>query len=91
MFVLKPILLSFVLLTLGRQDNSFLGSAQELYSDDELIAMTDEELEQICVSRGFEIARDQVDPATGLPYEIGHEDFVEAAKTCISIEQEMYD
>lgn len=72
----------------------FLGSffvvSQEEYTEDALKAMTEEELEAICLVRGFEIMRDEIDPSTGLPYELSHEDFVEAARRCLEIEQEMY-
>lgn len=56
---------------------------------EELTAMTDDELEQICVTRGFTILRDAIDPATGKPYDLSHDDFVEAARQCLEIEQEM--
>lgn len=64
--------------------------AQEDYTEDTLQAMSEEELEKICVTRGFEIMRDEVDPSTGLPHELSHEDFVEAARRCLTIEREMY-
>ncbi len=62
---------------------------QEEYSKDDLTAMTDDDLEQICVSRGFEILRDAVDPSTGLAYALSHDDFVDAAQSCLEIEREM--
>ena len=62
---------------------------QEVYTQEELTAMTDDELEQICVTRGFTILRDAIDPDTGKPYDLGHDDFVEAARQCLQIEQEM--
>lgn len=64
-------------------------SSQDVYTTDDLTAMTDEDLERICVSRGFEILRDAIDPTTGLPYTLSHEDFVEAAQSCLEIEREM--
>jgi hypothetical protein len=62
---------------------------QEGFNIEELTAMTDDELEQICVKRGFTILRDAIDPATGKPYDLSHDDFVEAARQCLEIEQEM--
>ena len=59
------------------------------YTQEELTAMTDDELERICLARGFTISRDAVDPDTGNPYDLSHEDFVEAARQCLEIEQEM--
>lgn len=62
---------------------------QEEYTPEALTAMTEDELEQICITRGFQILRDEIDPTTGLPYELSHDDFVEAAQRCLDIEQEM--
>lgn len=62
---------------------------QDEYSDEVLKNMTSEELERICTVRGFEISLSEIDPTTGLPYEMTHEDFVEAAKQCLEIEREM--
>jgi hypothetical protein len=63
--------------------------AQETYTPEVLEAMTEDELEQICIVRGFQILRDEIDPTTGLPYELSHNDFVEAAQRCLEIEEEM--
>ena len=63
--------------------------AQGSYSETELEAMSDEELETICVERGFELVRDDIDPTTGEIYNLTHADFVEAAQRCLEIEQEM--
>jgi hypothetical protein len=52
--------------------------------------MPDEELELMCVSRGFELVKGEIDPTTGLAYELTHDDYVEAAQRCLAIEQEMY-
>ena len=59
------------------------------YTDAELEAMTDEQLEQICVERGFALVLDEVDNTTGEIYKFTHEDFVTAAQQCLAIEQEM--
>ena len=61
----------------------------ETFSEEQLKAMKDEELERICLDRGFEILRDEIDPSTGLPHELTHDDFVEAATRCLEIEREM--
>jgi hypothetical protein len=63
---------------------------QEEYTEDTLKTMSEEELEMICRVRGFEIMRDEIDPSTGLPHELSHDDYVEAARRCLSIEEEMY-
>jgi hypothetical protein len=63
---------------------------QEEYPESALRAMPDEELELMCVSRGFELVKDEIDPTTGLPHELTHDDYVEAAQRCLAIEQEMY-
>ena len=62
---------------------------QEVYTDEQLKSMTAEELESICNKRGFEISTNELDPATGLSYELTHDDFVEAARQCLNVEQEM--
>ena len=62
---------------------------QGMYTKEDLTAMTDNELEQICVTRGFTILRDAIDPDTGKSYDLSHDDFVEAARQCLEIEQEM--
>ena len=65
-------------------------AAQEEYTEDKLKTMSEEELEKICLVRGFEIMRDEIDPTTGLPHELSHDDYVEAARRCLAIEEEMY-
>lgn len=62
---------------------------QETYSEEELQALTVEELEAICLVRGFELLKDEIDPETGEPYKLSHADYVEAAKQCLAIEEEM--
>ena len=34
--------------------------------------------------------KDETDPETGQQYQFTHDDFVEAAKRCLAIEEEMY-
>mmetsp|Transcript_101944 Transcript_101944/g.294975 ORF Transcript_101944/g.294975 Transcript_101944/m.294975 type:complete len:299 (-) Transcript_101944:55-951(-) len=85
----KMISILFLVLFSVAMMESVLGQAT--FTDDDLNAMSDEELEQICIVRGFEILRDEIDPSTGLPYELNHDNFVEAARRCLEIEQEMND
>jgi len=66
-----------------------LMSQNPSYSESELEAMLDEELEGICLERGFELVKEDIDPTTGLLYEFTHADYVDAAKRCLAIEQEM--
>ena len=61
----------------------------ELFSDEELQVMTDEQLEEICVVRGFALVMDEIDPNTGDTYKFTHDDYVMAAQQCLAIEQEM--
>eukprot|EP00970_Alexandrium_tamarense_P018373 scaffold13330_cov205-Alexandrium_tamarense.AAC.10 len=59
--------------------------------DDEyidLISMSDEELEAICIYRGFELVR-EIDATTGEPLEYTHQDYVDAASECLQIEQDL--
>jgi hypothetical protein len=48
----------------------------------DLVDMTDEELEEICTSRGFELIRED-----GRVYT--HEDYVDAASECLQIETDL--
>mmetsp|Transcript_48123 Transcript_48123/g.102384 ORF Transcript_48123/g.102384 Transcript_48123/m.102384 type:complete len:305 (-) Transcript_48123:192-1106(-) len=50
--------------------------------------MSDEELEEICTSRGFELVR-EVDVDTGEPIVYTHRDFVDAAGECLRIEADV--
>jgi type II secretory pathway pseudopilin PulG len=63
---------------------------QMQYTEAQLRAMTEQQLEEICIQRGFELLKDEVDPATGEVYQLSHDDYVEAAMRCLAIEQEMY-
>jgi hypothetical protein len=56
---------------------------------EELQAMSEEQLEDICIQRGFELLKDEVDATTGEVYQLSHQDYVEAAMKCLAIEQEM--
>ncbi|CAB9516207.1 expressed unknown protein [Seminavis robusta] len=52
-------------------------------SVEELEALTDQELELICLERGFELIRD------GSEGDLTHDDYVEAARRCLAIEEDM--
>lgn len=54
----------------------------------DLESMSDEELEEICTSRGFDLVR-ETDPDTGEPLEYTHRDFVDAASECLQIESDL--
>ena len=69
-------------------DEERVSSRKAQLKKDEL--PSEEELEKICRIRGFEIMRDEIDPSTGLPHELSHDDYVEAARRCLAIEEEMY-
>lgn len=58
--------------------------------DFDLESMTIEELEDLCISRGFELVK-EIDPDTGAPKEFSKEEYIEAAKQCLEIEAEMED
>lgn len=63
-----------------------------MINDDEdmdLESMTNEELEDICTSRGFEVVKEK-DKETGDTKIYTHDDYVNAAKQCLEIEAEMY-
>lgn len=59
-------------------------SSREL--ERELQEMTKEELEQICLERGFELIKDEIDEETGLPIVSTHQDHVDAAWQCLQLE-----
>lgn len=58
--------------------------------DVDLDSMTNEELENICTSRGFELVK-EMDPTTGAERQYSKEDYLEAAIQCLEIEAEMED
>jgi len=59
--------------------------AQQNNALDYLESLTTEELELICVERGFELVHDENEPG-----ELTHADYVEAARRCLAIEEDMY-
>jgi hypothetical protein len=58
------------------------GDGQDLHE------LSDGDLENICTSRGFQLVR-EVDDATGELYVYSHEDFIDAARQCLQMEDEM--
>jgi hypothetical protein len=50
----------------------------------DLESMSNTELERICLERGFELVRDYSQGG-----ELTHEDYVDAARRCLAIEQDM--
>lgn len=65
----------------------------EVYYEDEvefvdLAELSDAELENICITRGFELIPN-TDPDTGEILVFTHDDYVEAAQQCLEVEKEM--
>jgi hypothetical protein len=56
--------------------------------DIDLESLSIEELEDLCISRGFELVK-EIDPDTGSPKEFSKDEYVEAARQCLEIEAEM--
>ena len=52
-----------------------------------LEAMTNEELEEICTSRGFELVREQDENEDEVVYT--HQDYIDAATECLQIEEDL--
>ena len=59
-----------------------LVSGQEEYSQLDLEGMTEAELEDICIKRGFQLVNEEA-------VELTKHDYIEAAQRCLAIEQEM--
>jgi len=59
--------------------------AEQTNALDYLESLTTEELELICVERGFELVHDENEPGA-----LTHADYVEAAQRCLAIEEDMY-
>jgi hypothetical protein len=71
-FLLFLVLVSFTIEIHGQESGYTLADFE---------SMTNEELEDICIQRGFELIKDDVD--------LQREDYIEAAQRCLTIEQEM--
>lgn len=52
----------------------------------DLSSMSEEQLEKVCEDRGYEMAKDEIDNDTGIPLIFTHDDYIEAAKQCLSID-----
>ena len=86
-----------ILLTLASSDESAhdvdqnlpnVDPANVLDEDKNLEDMTDEELEEICTSRGFELVR-EFNATTGDLLVYTHQDYVDAASECLQIEADL--
>lgn len=69
----------FVLMANGQQ-----AEVVTKITDEELEVMSDQELELICIERGFELIQDEMEDG-----DLTHEDYVDAAKRCLAIEEDM--
>jgi hypothetical protein len=69
------------------EDNNPTGedATRDQYID--LDGMSNEELEEICTSRGFQLDRGNIDDVDDIAY--GHQYYVDAARECLQIETEM--
>jgi hypothetical protein len=82
-YILCAILFAPAQSELAEEGNDMSGAHDEdgdEYID--LVDMTDEELEDICTSRGFELIREDGQVYT-------HEDYVDAASECLQIETDL--
>jgi len=52
----------------------------------DLESMSERELEQVCEDRGYEMVKDEIDEDTGKLLISSHDDYVDAAKQCLSIQ-----
>jgi len=69
--------------TTTKNDND--NDNEEYYN---LEAMTNEELEEICTSRGFELIH-ETDENTGEEIVYTHQDYIDAATECLQIEEDL--
>ena len=70
------------------EDDSPTGEdATREYEYIDLDGMSNEELEEICTSRGFQLDRGNIDDVDDIAY--GHQYYVDAARECLQIEAEM--
>jgi hypothetical protein len=60
-------------------------AASAAAADIDLYALSDAQLEEICTVRGFELVHDDDDET------FTHDDYVEAARQCLAIEEDMHD
>jgi hypothetical protein len=83
------ILMSIQVTLISGQDQDEVEVEVE-FSQSDLEIMTETELENICIKRGFQLVNDDIDPETGEKYTLTKQDYVEAAQRCLAIEKEMY-
>ena len=87
--ILSVTILLMTILETGASAQSLLlspsSSASSRELERQLQGMTKEELEQICVDRGFELIKDEIDVETGLPIVSTHQDHVDAAWQCLQL------
>jgi hypothetical protein len=86
------VLLLFVALSAADESvhssESHVDDGSEQDDEIELEDMTNEQLEEICTSRGFELVR-ELNPITGEPLVYTHQDYVDAASECLQIEADL--
>jgi hypothetical protein len=81
MIPLKRIICLLLLVCLARDSHG--QETQPRPTAEELDVLTDKELELICVERGFELIKG------GSEGELTHADYVDAARRCLAIEEDM--
>jgi len=86
----RPVFVFFLytLLLLLLQATSLSGQVEE-HNHSDLEHMTEAELEDICIKRGFQLVNDDIDPDTGEVFTLTKQDYIEAAQRCLAIEKEM--
>jgi hypothetical protein len=52
----------------------------------DLTSMSERQLEKLCEDRGYEVAKDEMNEETGKPLVFTHQDYVDAARQCLSIQ-----
>jgi hypothetical protein len=55
----------------------------------DLDSLSDAELEAICYNLGFELLNNVDDELTGTKVEFSHKDYVEAARQCLAVKEQM--
>ncbi len=75
-----------ILFAANLSESQVANETSTTYGDDDdyidLVDMTDDELEEICTSRGFELVREDGQVYT-------HQDYVDAASECLQIETDL--
>lgn len=76
------VLISLLLLLVAQLTNG--QNTTPKATDEDLESMSDQDLEFLCIERGFELVRDAEGEG-----ELTHADYVDAAKRCLAIEEDM--